>query len=103
MVEVLEMKKEEVRVFRCPPTERRELHNHVKESGWQVLGESIHQITGEILMSCVKKTDFLDQSADTQQRLLKVQEEMIELLQAENKRLIEIIRSDWRGLDENIR
>jgi len=95
--------KDEVQVFRCPPNERRELYNHVKESGWQVLGESTHELTGEILMNCVKKTDFLDQSADTQLRLLKVQEEMIELLKAENKRLIEIIRSDWECKKEVVR
>lgn len=97
------MKKEEVRVFRCPPNERRELSNRVKEFGWQILGESEHKITGEILMNCVKKTDFLDQNSDTQQRLIKVQEEMIELLRAENKRLIEIIRSDWECKREVVR
>jgi hypothetical protein len=62
-----------IKVFRCPigRNEYRRLYNHIKESGYQVLGVKKHLLCEDWLIRCVKKDYFFAQTVENQVRIAK--------------------------------
>jgi hypothetical protein len=62
-----------IKVFRCPQGrgEYRKLYNHIKESGWTVLGVRPHLLCDDFLIRCVRSDYFMAQSYERQVQIAK--------------------------------